>query len=78
VKLVSCLTHQIYKKDTIKLVIQICSLFLLTKNIGFKQGQWHSTQWFQKSLDQTELIPTQPKSILEISGSAELSEILGE
>jgi len=29
-------------------------------------------------LDQTELIPTQPKSILEISGSAELREILGE
>jgi L-amino acid N-acyltransferase YncA len=30
------------------------------------------------SLDQTELIPKQPKSILEISGSAELKEILGE
>jgi phosphinothricin acetyltransferase len=48
------------------------------KNIGYKQGQWHSAQWFQKSLDQTELIPKQPKSILEISGSAELKEILGE
>jgi len=44
----------------------------LFKNIGFKLGSWHSAQWFQKSLDQTELIPKQPKSILEISGSAEL------
>jgi len=50
----------------------------LFKNIGFKLGSWHSAQWFQKSLDQTELIPKQPKSILEISGSAELKEILGE
>jgi phosphinothricin acetyltransferase len=50
----------------------------LFKNIGFKLGSWHSAQWFQKSLGQTELIPKQPKSILEISGSAELKEILGE
>lgn len=48
------------------------------KSIGHKQGQWHSAQWFQKSLGQTELIPTQPKSMLEISGSAELREILRE
>jgi len=50
----------------------------LFKNIGFKLESWHSAQWFQRSLGQTELIPTQPKSMLEIIGSAELREILWE
>ena len=46
------------------------------KNIGFKLGKWHSSQWMQKSLGQDQQIPSKPISISELMKMPKLNEIL--
>ncbi|MCC6726256.1 MAG: N-acetyltransferase [Saprospiraceae bacterium] len=36
------------------------------QNIGYKHGQWHSTQWFQLKLNEYQINPTLPKRISEV------------
>jgi phosphinothricin acetyltransferase len=46
------------------------------KNIGYKHGKWHDTQWFQLSLNEYKLNPTTPKKVEEIMLSKEFSGII--
>lgn len=46
------------------------------KNIGFKLGKWHSSQWMQKSLGQDQQVPSNPISISELMNMPKLNEIL--
>lgn len=46
------------------------------KNIGFKFGKWHDTQWFELPLNDYTLTPTPPKKFQEIVNTHEVQEIL--
>lgn len=46
------------------------------KNIGFKFGNWHNTQWFERLLNDYNTTPTTPKKFPEIVNSQEVLEII--
>lgn len=46
------------------------------KNIGFKFGNWHDTQWFQLPLNDYTTPPNTPKKFPEIMNTQEVQSIL--
>jgi phosphinothricin acetyltransferase len=48
------------------------------RNIGFKFGKWHNTQWFQLPINEYSINPTPPIKFPEIVNTAEVQEILLE
>jgi L-amino acid N-acyltransferase YncA len=46
------------------------------KKVGYKQGNWHDTHWFQFVLNQHKLNPTTPKKLEEIIPTKEFSAII--
>lgn len=46
------------------------------KNIGFKFGKWHDTQWFELPLNNYNTTPTSPKKFPEIRNTEEVLEII--
>jgi phosphinothricin acetyltransferase len=46
------------------------------KNIGYKHGKWHSTQWFQIVLNEHKIDPTLPKKMEEIQNTTDFKTLL--
>jgi L-amino acid N-acyltransferase YncA len=47
------------------------------RRVGFKLGRWHDVGWWSLDLLPEEGVPSEPRSIADIVGSAVLQEILG-
>ena len=46
------------------------------KNIGYKHGNWHHTQWFQRDLAEHILNPPAPKELNEVAATPAFASIL--
>jgi len=46
------------------------------KKIGYKNGKWHDTNWFQLTLAEHIINPAVPRKITELKDSNELKSIL--
>jgi len=46
------------------------------ENIGYKQGKWHSTKWFQLTLNEYQINPAQPKKVSEVIAEVKSKNIL--
>lgn len=46
------------------------------KNVGYKMGNWHDTQWFQMELQPLKKEPIQPRSLLDLSLKKQIGIII--
>jgi L-amino acid N-acyltransferase YncA len=46
------------------------------RNVGYKHGNWHHTQWFQLTLQEHKMSPAKPKKMEEIISMNEFSAII--
>lgn len=46
------------------------------KNVGYKNGKWHDTRWFQLNLQQLQSTPKTPMKLASILATTDYSEIL--